>query len=166
MKLKFLFLTTFLTFALILPMVGQQNPVDMTKPDIKKHDNSKMMGKPTVETTVDGYYMKVWLMTQLQHQKLRTEMRMNKLKNDPMVTGTFHIMLNLKDVETGKEISDATANVLIVSPSMKNSLVDLKPMMSHFGGPLLLDEKGEYNLKVSVIVGGVTRSTQFKYVIE
>jgi hypothetical protein len=39
-------------------------------------------------------------------------------------------------------------------------------MMSHFGGSLTLTEKGEYNLKVSVIVGGVTKSTQFKYVVD
>jgi hypothetical protein len=38
--------------------------------------------------------------------------------------------------------------------------------MEHFGGVLTLTEKGEYHLTVSVIVGGVTRSTQFQYVVE
>jgi hypothetical protein len=176
MKLIYVFLSTILTIALTLPMFGQEIHTDMTKTDLKKHDMSIMMGKPTVEATVDGFHMKVWLMTQQQHKKMKaattmsemkdSSMKMNKAMMNPMMAGTHHIMLSLKDTVSGKEIADATANVLIVSPSMKNSSVDLKPMMNHFGGPLTLDEKGEYHLKVSVIIGGVTRSTQFQYVVE
>jgi hypothetical protein len=176
MKIKYIFLSTILTIALTLSMFGQEKHADMTKTDLKKHDMSTMMGKPTVEATVDGFHMKVWLMTQQQHKKMKGEMKMSEMKDssmkmnkammDPMMAGTHHIMLSLKDTVSGKEIADATANVLIVSPSMKNSSVDLKPMMNHFGGPITLNEKGEYHLKVSVIVGGVTRSTQFQYVVD
>jgi hypothetical protein len=95
-----------------------------------------------------------------------SNMKMNEAMMDPMMAGTHHIMLNLKDTVIGEDIANAIANVLIVSPSNKKSSVDLNPMMSHFGGTLKLDEKGKYQLKVSVIVGGVTRSTQFQYVVE
>ena len=33
--------------------------------------------------------------------------------------------------------------------------------MSHFGGGLTLDEKGEYQFTVSVNVDGVSKTTQF-----
>jgi hypothetical protein len=37
---------------------------------MKQHDMSKMMGKPTVNATVEGLHMKVWIMTQRQHKKM------------------------------------------------------------------------------------------------
>lgn len=176
MNIKYVFLSIVLAIALTLPVFGQEKHADMTKSDLKMHDMSSMMGKPTVEATVDGLNMKVWVMTQQQHKKMKSEMKMSEMKNssmkmnkammDPMMAGTHHIMLNLKDTVIGEDIANATANVLIVSPSNKNSSVDLNPMMSHFGGALTLDEKGKYQFKVSVIVGGVTRSTQFQYVVE
>jgi len=176
MKLKYVFLSTFLIIVFTLPMFGQQEHANITKTDTKIHDISKMLGKPTVETTVDGLNMKIWLMTQKQHKKIKEEMRvidmkdaamkMNKVTMDSMMAGTHHIMLDLKDSSNGNEIANASATVLIESPSKIISSVDLRKMMSHFGGPLTLIEKGEYQLKVSVIVGGVTKSTQFKYVVD
>jgi hypothetical protein len=176
MKIKYVFLSTVLTIALTLPMFGQQNHPDTTKPDMKKHDMSSVMGKPTVDTTVGGLHMKVWLMTQQQHKKMKgemgmsemkdTSMKMNKAMMDSMMAGTHHIMLDVKDTSSGKEIANASAMVLIVSPSKKSSSVDLKPMMSHFGGALTLDEKGEYQFTVSVNLGGVSKSMQFQYVVK
>jgi hypothetical protein len=176
MKIKYVFLSIFLTISLSLPAFGQKEQADVTKTDTKMHDMSKMMGKPTAEAIVDGLQMKVWIMTQQEHKKMRDEMGMSKMKDtsiemasamtNAMLVGTHHIMLDLKDNSNGNEIASATANVLIESPSKYNSSVDLKKMMSHFGGSLTLTEKGEYNLKVSVIVGGVTKSTQFKYVVD
>ena len=172
MKLKYVFLSTILTIALTLPMFGQEIHADITKTDLKKHDMSIMMGKPTVEATVDGFLMKVWLMTQQQHKKMKVATKMSEMKdssmkmNKAMMAGTHHIMLDLKDSSNGNEIANASATVLIESPSKIISSVDLRKMMSHFGGPLTLIEKGEYQLKVSVIVDGVTRSTQFQYVVE
>ena len=176
MKIKYIFLTTVLTIALTMPMFGQLNQEDTTKPGMKKHDMSSVMGKPTVDTTVGGLHMKVRLMTQLQHKMMKekmgmsemkdTSMKMNKAAMDSMMAGTHHIMLDVKDTSSGKEIANASAMVLIVSPSKKSSSVDLKPMMSHFGGALTLDEKGEYQFTVSVNVGGVSKSMQFQYVVK
>ena len=176
MKIKYIFLSTVLTIALTLPMFGQQNQADTIKPGMKMHDMSSMMGKPTAEAIVEGLHMKVWLMTQEQHKKMKEEMGMSKMKDtsmkmnkvmmDLMMAGTHHIMVDIKDSTSGKEIANATAQVLIVSPSKNNSSVDLKSMMNHFGGALTLNEKGEYQIKVSVTVAGFSKSTQFKYVVE
>ena len=225
MKIKYAFLSTALTIALTLPLFGQHNHDDMTKTDMKKHDMSSMMGKPTVDATVEGLHMKVWLMTQKQHKKMMMDhdmmgmkhngmemkdtsmgmdkdmkgkkhdgmgmdkdmkgkkhdgmgmdkdmmgmkhdgMEMDKATKEAMMAGTHHIMLDVTDAASGKEITNASAKVMIVSPSKKNSSVDLKPMMSHFGNGIALDERGEYKFTVSVNVGGVSKTKEFKYSVK
>jgi hypothetical protein len=212
MKTKYVLLTTALTIALTLPVFGQHNHDDMTKTDMKKHDMNKhdmssMMGKPTVDATIEGVHMKVWLMTQEAHKEMmkqnmgqmmmhgekegamgRMEMKgmkdtsmvkgkdmkgmkhddmgMNKAMMDSMMAGTHHIMLDVTDATSGKEIANASAKVMIVFPSKKSSSVDLRPKMSHFGGALTLDEKGEYRFTIDVNVGGVSKTTQFQYAVK
>lgn len=210
MKTKYVFLSTALTIALTLPMFGQHNHDDMTKTDMKKHDMkghdmASMMGKPTVDATVEGLHMQVWLMTQKQHKKLmkgkmgqmmmgkdmkgmkhegmemqdtsmgmgkdmkrmkHDGMEMDKATKDAMMSGTHHMMLDVTDAANGKEIANASAKILIVSPSKKNSSVDLKSMMSCFGNGLALDEKGEYQFTVSVNVNGVSKTKQFQYAVK
>jgi hypothetical protein len=90
----------------------------------------------------------------------------NKTMMDSMTAGTHHIRLDLTDAVGGKDISNASAKILIVSPSEKKSSVDLTPMKSHFGGALTLDEKGEYRFTVDVNVGGVSKTTQFQYAVK
>jgi hypothetical protein len=205
MKIKYVFLSTALSVALTLPLFGQHNHDDMTKADMKKHDMSSMMGKPTVDATVEGLHMKVWLMTQKQHKKMmkgkmghmmmgkdmkkmndddmgmkdtsmgmgkdmkgmkHEGMGMSKAMMDSMMAGTHCIMLDVSDAATKKGISDANAKVMFVSPSKKHSSVDLKPMMSHFGGALTLDEKGKYDIVVNVSVNGVLSTKEFQYKVK
>jgi hypothetical protein len=205
MKTRYIFLSTVLTVALTLPTFGQDTHDDMTKTDMKHHHMSSMMGKPTVDATVEGLHMKVWLMTQKHHKKMMKEnmghmmmdkdmkemkhddmemkdtsmamnedmkgmkhdgMKMDKATKEAMMAGTHHIMLDATDAANEKEITNATANALIVSPSMKHSSVDLKPMMSHFGCGLTLDEKGKYTITVSVNVNGVSKSKEFQYTVK
>lgn len=73
MNIKNVFLSILLAIALTTPLFGQHNHDDMTKKDMKKHEMSKMMGKPTVDATVEGLHMKVWLMTQKHHKKMMKE---------------------------------------------------------------------------------------------
>lgn len=187
MKTKYALLATALTVALTLPLFGHHNQEGM-----KKHDMSSMMGKPTVDTTAEGLHMKAWVMTQKQHKKMMKEMKhdgmgmkdssmaknedmkgmkhhdmgMDKTTKEAMMAGTHCIMLDVTDAVSGKEIANASVKVLIVSPSKKNSSVDLMPMMSHFGDGLTLDEKGEYQFTVSVNVDGVSKTTQFQYAVK
>jgi hypothetical protein len=192
MKIKYALLSTVLIVVLTLPLFGHFAHSDTTKTDMKHHHMSKMMGKPTIDAAVEGLHMKVWLMTQKHHKKMMKEMKhdgmrmkdtsmamnkdMKKMKHDgmemdkatkeAMMAGTHCIMLDASDAVTKKGISDATAKVMIVSPSKKHSSVDLKPMMEHFGSGLTLDEKGQYDFTVNVNVGGVTKTTAFKHVVK
>jgi hypothetical protein len=184
--------------ALCLPFLST------AKSDMKKHDMVKMMGKPTVDATVDGVQMKVWVITQKQHKKIMKKnmghmmendtkgmnhdgmnmndsgmtmnkdmkgmkhegMEMDKATKEAMMAGTHHIMLDVKDAVSGKEINVSTAMVMIMSPSKMNSNVDLKAMMSHFGNGLKLDEKGTYTLTVHIVVNGVSKMKDFQYTVK
>jgi hypothetical protein len=92
------------------------------------------------------------------------EMRMESTTKEAMMAGTHHMMVDVKDKTSRKATIASSAKVDIVSPTNKNSSVDLKmPMANHFGSGLTLDEKGVYQLKVSVLVGNVFKTFKLKY---
>jgi hypothetical protein len=204
MKTRYVFLSTILTIGLTLPVLGEGTYVDTTRANIKKHDMSGMMGKPTVDATAEGLHIRVWLMSQKVHKEMmkpkpammmnhgekegemggmgmkdttmgmgrdmkgmtHDRMEMDKATKDAMMAGTHHIGLEITDATNETAIDNASVNLLIESPSKKTSSVDLKPMMSHFGGGLTLDEKGEYRFTVNVTAAGLSRTTKFKYAVE
>jgi hypothetical protein len=193
MKTNHAWLSTVLTIALTLPMFGQSIHDKQTKADMSKHDMSSMMGEPTFEETTKGLHIKVWLMTQKKHKKMMkgkmgemmmreenegamggmemngmkdTSKGMSKATRKAMLAGTHHIMLEVRHAISEKRITNASVTVQIVSPSKKNSSVDLTTMMSRFAGGLTLKEKGEYKLTLSVHVGGITKTTHFQYVVK
>jgi hypothetical protein len=170
-------------------MFGGDTPVDTTKAGMKKHDMSSIMGKPTADATVGGLHIKVWLMSQKKHSEMmesgpgmmmkhgekegetggmgkHNNMEMDKASKDAMMAGTHHIGLEVTDAAKGTAITRVSVNLLIESPSKKESSIDLKPMMSHFGSGLTLDEKGEYRFTVNVNAAGVAKTTKFQYVVE
>lgn len=167
-------LSTILTIALALPALGQSIYGDSTKSLMQHHDMSGMMGTPTIDSTVQGLHLKVWVMKQEQHKEMMQvgaedtmrQMGINTTTKDSMMAGTHHIRIELTDNATGKEIANASTRILVVSPSKKTSSVDLKSMMNHFGGVLTLDEKGEYKFTVNVSVNGVSTSEQFQYAVK
>lgn len=168
MKTRNVFLSTILSIALTLPLLGQHDEHGTAKPIMKQDDMSRMMGKPILDATVEGLRMKVWLMTQSRHKKMmkakkHADMGVDKATMEAMMAGTHHIMLDVRDSASGKEIADASAKVLIVFPSKKSSAFDLKPMMSDFGGALTLNEKGKYQFTIVVRVQGAPKSKQFQY---
>jgi hypothetical protein len=192
MKIKYVLLSTVLALFLTLPIFGQHKHDDKTKTDMKKHHMSKMMGKPAVDATVEGLHMKVWLMTQKQHKKMMEKMKhdgmgmkdagmamneeMKEMKHDSMkidkatreamMAGTHHIMLVVTDSASGKEVTDASAKVLILFPSKKSMSTDLRPVMNHFADGLTLNEKGEYQFTVIVKADGVPKATKFQYKVK
>jgi hypothetical protein len=86
--------------------------------------------------------------------------------NTAITASTHHIVLDVTEIASGKEISGASARLLIESPSKKSSSVDLKSTMEHFEGALTLNEKGEYRFTVNVSFGGATKTTQFQYAVK
>ena len=170
---KFTFFSAVLAIAMIPPISGQYTQDSQIKPDMKQHDVSNMMGKPTVDATVEGLHMKIWLTTQEQGKamlKVKPDqmkgMNDSSMAMDSKMIGTHHIVLGVTGDSLGKETANASAKVLIVSPSKKSSTVDLKPAKGFFGGDLTLDEKGEYEITVSVNVDGSSKSKEFQYAVK
>ena len=97
---------------------------------------------------------------------IHDETEKEKATKEAMMAGTHHIMLDVTDAASKKEIANATAKVLIVSPSKKETSVDLISKMSHFGIGLTLDEKGEYQLTMNVTVDGVSKRAKFPYLVK
>ena len=120
----------------------------MSQPDMKRMKDTSMAA---------GKEMQV-----MKHDSMGT----NKAMMDSMMAGTHHVGLEVTDAANGKEVANARAKLLIISPSKKPSSVELKPMMSHFGGALTLDEKGEYLFTVDVNIGGVSKTARFQYVVK
>jgi hypothetical protein len=180
MKLHNVVLMTVLAFVCTLTLSGQGMYSSASMAGDETPDMTAM--KPTFETTVVGVHMKVWIMTQMEHQKMmemqpkdsaaaddhakHEGMEMEKMTVDPMMSGTHHIKLEVSDATTGKMITSGTASVQIMSPSMKNSTVDLTAKMDHFGGGLTLDEKGEYKFILTVIADGAPKTAQFNYTVQ
>ena len=148
----------------------------LVKKTAAEHSPETMMGKPTLEKSVKGINVQVWLMSQEEHKKMMKERmgehgklgmkhdkEMNKEMMDAMMAGTHHVMVMATDEATKKAVDDAAIKVAVTSPSNKSSVAELKGMMNHFGGGLTLDEKGTYTLDVSVGINEKTRSANFKY---
>ncbi|HQT91036.1 MAG TPA: hypothetical protein PL001_03310 [Candidatus Kryptobacter bacterium] len=191
MKTKYVLVTAVLAFVFTLTVLGQTTHKTKTKPVIKKNNISRVMGKPTYESTVDSLNMEVWVMTQAQHKRMmngkmglmmRREMEslhkhpmmggmsdssmgMDFASRKAMMEGTHFIMLDVTNTSTGKEIADASAKVQIVDPSKNAVSVNLKTMMSHFASGLTLKQRGQYLLTVNLNIGAGYKTMQFKYVV-
>lgn len=66
MKTKYALLSAILSIAVTLPLWGQGTHVDSAGTALKNSE-SIMLGKPTVDATVEGLHIKVWLLTPEQH---------------------------------------------------------------------------------------------------
>lgn len=180
MKSKYVLLTaTILVIVLALTAFGQTKHNVKKKAVIKKNDISHVLGKPVYESTVDSLITKVWIITRKQYRKTtktRIGKAMNKMKDktqkmdketkEAIMTGTHYFILDVTNINTGKQVADSSAKVEIVSPSKKMASVIFQPMENHFGGGVTLDEKGEYLFTINLNIGGSYQTSQFKHKIK
>lgn len=162
MKSRLAIIGTVITFALALPVFGQVNKEKAASADINKNVIEDTQVTPTFEATTAGIHLKVWITIRAEEIK-ENDMSSAKATKDATLAKTYHIMVELKNASNGKEATEATATLMVVSPLGKNSSVELKPMMKQFGSDFTLEEKGEYELTVNVNAGGVTSATPFKF---
>jgi hypothetical protein len=146
-------------------MFGQSATESLASTDITKKDTAEMAPKPTFEATTAGIHMKVWV-TATESDLKENDMSSAKATKAEATAESYHVMVELKNSESGKDVSDATASLMTVSPTSKNATLELKPMASQLGGNLTLNEKGEYQFTVNINVGGVTNATPFKFTVQ
>jgi hypothetical protein len=175
MKRKLLIFGTVFTFALVMPMFGQSakeslanlslNKRDTTDLSLNKRDSTELTATPTFEATTAGVHMKVWI-TATEGEIKDNDMSSAKATKAETVASSYHVTVELKNAESGKDVSDATASLMTVSPTNKDATLELKSMMNKFSGNLNFSEKGEYKLTLNIISGGATNATPFKYTVQ
>jgi hypothetical protein len=175
MKRKILIFGTVFTFALSMQMFGQSakenlanlsvNKRDTTDLSLNKSDTTEMVAAPTFEATTAGVRMKVWI-TATEGEIKDNDMSSAKATKAEPVASSYHVTVELKNAESGKDVSDATASLMTVSPTNKDATLELKSMMNKFSGNLNFSEKGEYKLTLNINSGGATNATPFKYTVQ
>jgi hypothetical protein len=126
MKIKYALLPAVLIVVSALTVFGQYNQGGMTKTGMKKHNMSSMMGKPTVDATVEGLHMKVWLMTQKQHKKMmKGKMGQMMMRGEMQDTMGHMAMSGMRDtsMQMGKGMKGMKHGGMGMNKAMMDSLM-------------------------------------------
>jgi hypothetical protein len=109
------------------------------------------------EMVIEGMKTKFEITTMAEHEKMMNEMKMKMEMADK--SATHHIAVTFYNERTGKEISEASVNMKVVSPSKKEQIKLLIPMpeMKHFGNDFNLSEKGKYEILILFKIGDKKR---------
>lgn len=137
---------------------GQSEQDTLKNPGMAAPD---LMAKPAFEGNSDNFHIRVWVMS-ARNENRDAEMAGNNGSDDKN-EGTHNIIVELTDVESGREIPGATVKILSLSPSGKKTSIELESMMNHYGGDIDIEEKGEYQFDVSVQADGNSTLTPFVY---
>jgi hypothetical protein len=171
MKTKIAFLAVVLTFLMIrvtgLGIPEQSGPSKVKSPSPKP---------PTFEAKTSGLDIKVWIMTQKEHEEMMEGMKgnnnmykdkdkegMGSMDKDMKMSGAYHMKVMVTDLATGAVRNGLDTKVEVTSPSNMNSTISLANMSDHYGSDLILKEKGQYKFMINIDDNGVTKSTEFKY---
>jgi hypothetical protein len=123
-----------------------------------------LIPKPSHEASNGRFHFKVWIMSVIKGMK-DSEVRNVENDNDDVQTGTHHLMIEVSDSE-GNSVTDAMVKVSAISPTGREEIVDLDPMMAQYGANISFDEEGSYHLTVSVDAEGNPILTPFTYTVD
>jgi hypothetical protein len=123
--IRYIFLTTVLTVALSLLMFGQDTYGDKYKADMKHHDLSEIIGEPTIDVIVDELHMKIWLITQEQHEEIM-EGEIHKKMMDEEREGTMESMKMIGIIRTSSIVKRMEDTSVVTEKEMEGVKVDSK----------------------------------------
>jgi hypothetical protein len=161
-KYIFVLLLTILSF----PLYAQQGSrSDDNAAETGKHTAAfpDLIAKPSYETSNGRFHFRVWIMSVIKGMK-DSEVKDVEHDNDEVQKGTHHVMIEVSDSE-GNSVTDAMVKVSAVSPTGKEEVIDLDPMMTQYGANISFDEKGSYHLSVSVDAEGNPDLLPFTYTV-
>jgi hypothetical protein len=124
---------------------------------------SEVLAKPAFETINGGYDQKVWIMTVVKGVR---DIDLNTSNQNDEARGTHTVIVELKDEKNNREVMGADVQLSYVKPSGKKESVVMETTMNQYGANVNFDEKGEYQLSLSVKAGGETVSTPFSYTVK
>jgi len=165
MKSRLTIIGTVLSFALAMPILGHTAQDNMANAGVSMREAISTEAPPTFEATTAGVHIKVWVLVKEGEIK-DNDMSSAKATKTETSVGSYQIVVELKNEASGKDVAEATASIMTISPSSKNATVELKPIKNQLGCNLTLDEKGEYQFTFNINSGGVTNTTTFKYTVQ
>ena len=124
-------------------------------------DHSRHASGPAYEEVVDGVKISFTVQTMKDAMK---EMGMEMPKG---VKETHHISVSIKDVKSGKQLTEGEIKLKIQSPDKKDQTKDLMGMRGHFGGDFEMPVKGKYGVMSKFkLKDGKIRQAKFWYTVK
>jgi hypothetical protein len=125
------------------------------------HSGMANMGGTAHEEVIDGVKATFTVQTMADAMK---DMGMEMPKG---VKETHHISLKLKDVKSGKDLTEGEAKVKIQGPDKKEQTKDMMGMHGHFGADFDMAKKGKYGIMCKFkTADGKTRPAKFWYTVK
>lgn len=83
------------------------------------------------------------------------------------VKETHHISVSIKDIKSGKALTEGEIKLKIQSPDKKDQTKDLMGMHGHFGGDFQMSVKGKYGVMSKFkLKDGKIRQAKFWYTVK
>jgi opacity protein-like surface antigen len=131
--------------------------------DHEGHDHSShaSMGGPAHEEVVDG------VKATFKVQTMADAMKAMGMEMPTGVKETHHISLALKDVKSGKALTEGEATIKVQGPDMKDQTRELMGMHGHFGADFEMTKKGKYGVMCKFkTADGKVRQAKFWYTLK
>jgi len=125
------------------------------------HDGHSMMemGDVAHQEVIDGVKATFKVMSMKEHMK---GMEMPKGMKE-----THHIMVEFKDVKSGKALTEGEVMVKVQTPDKSDLSKELMGMQGHFGADFDLSKKGKYGVMCKFLLkDGKTRQAKFWYTVK
>ena len=128
--------------------------------DMGHGDHSMMeMGNVAHQEVIDGVKTTFKVMSMKEHMK---EMDMPKGMKE-----THHIMVEFKDVKSGKALTEGYVKVKVQNPDKSDQSKDLMGMQGHFGADFDLSMKGKYGVMSKFqLKDGKVRQSKFWHTVK
>jgi sialic acid synthase SpsE len=119
------------------------------------------MGDTAHQEVVDGVKASFKVLSMKEHMKA---MKMEMPKG---MKETHHIMVEFKDVKSGKALTEGEVTVKLQGPDKSEQTKDLMGMEGHFGADFDLSKKGKYGVMCKFqLKDGKVRSSKFWYTVK
>ncbi|MBI2353889.1 MAG: hypothetical protein HYV06_02470 [Deltaproteobacteria bacterium] len=125
-------------------------------------DHSMMkMGDVAHEEVIDGVKATFKVISMKEHMKAM------KMEMPKEMKETHHIMVEFKDVKSGKALTEGDVKVKVQAPDKSEQTKELMGMEGHFGADFVMPAKGKYGVMSKFLLkDGKVRNAKFWYTVK
>jgi hypothetical protein len=125
------------------------------------HSSHASMGSAAHEEVVDG------VKATFTVQTMADAMKAMGMEMPTGIKETHHISLSLKDVKSGKALTEGEVKVKVQGPDKKDQTKDMMGMHGHFGADVDMAKKGKYGVMSKFKTSdGKVRQVKFWYTVK